>query len=86
MTHFDERETMRPEANEKDLVQKSISYLKAQYGEDTISMTIRKNDVVNGDGVLEVDCAVSIDGAHSDWTKWFSFRNGAVTAMRWKMR
>ncbi len=77
---------MKLESNENDLVQKSIQYLKSQYGEDTVSMTINKNDVVNGSGVLEVDCTVSIGGAHSDWTKWFSFKNDAVTAMRWKMR
>lgn len=73
-------------SNENDLVRKSIEYLKAQYGEDTVSMSIRKNAVVNGNGVLEVDCTVSIDGAHSNWIKWFSFRNGAVTSMRWEMR
>jgi hypothetical protein len=49
-------------------------------------MNIRKNGIVNGNGVLEVDCTVSIDGTRSDWTKWFSFKNGSVTAMRWKMR
>jgi len=43
----------------------------------------RINAVVNGNGVLEVDCTVSIDGDHSDWTKWFSFKNGSVTGMRW---
>jgi hypothetical protein len=72
--------------NENQLVQASIAYLKRQYHEDTVSMVIRKNDVVNGNGVLEVDCTVSIDGEHSDWTKWFSFKNGSVMAMRWAQR
>ena len=72
--------------NENELIQKSIDYLKNQYDEDTVSMTINENNVVNGTGVLEVDCTVSIGGEHSDWTKWFSFRNNVVTGMRWKMR
>jgi hypothetical protein len=38
---------------------------------------------VNGNGVLEVDCTVSIGGDHSDWTKWFTFKNGSVIGMRW---
>jgi hypothetical protein len=77
---------MEQELNEKELVRKSIAYLKQQYEEDTVSMVVRQNDVVNGSGILEVDCTVSINGAHSDWTKWFSFKNGSVTAMRWEMR
>jgi hypothetical protein len=71
---------------QNELVRKSIAYLKTQYGEDTIRMDIRKNGVANGNGVLEVDCSVSIDGDHSNWTKWFSFKNGSVTGMRWQPR
>jgi len=74
------------ELNESKLVQKSIAYLKAQYGEDTVRMEIRENAVVNGNGVLKVDCTVSIDGDHSDWTKWFTFKNGSVTGMSWSPR
>jgi hypothetical protein len=74
------------ELNEDSLVQKSIAYLKRHYGEDTVRMDIRKNGVVEGNGVLEVDCTVSVHGAHSDWTKWFSFKNGFVTGMRWAQR
>lgn len=74
------------ENTENELIKKSIAYLKQQYGEDTVSMQVNKNEVANGNGVLEVDCTVSIGGSHSDWTKWFSFKNGAVTGMRWKMR
>jgi len=77
---------MKMELNENELVQKSIAYLKKQYGEDTVRMDIRKNAVVNGSGVLEVDCTVSIGGDHSDWTKWFSFKDGSVTGMRWLAR
>ena len=77
---------MKMELNETELVQKSIAYLKEQYGEDTVRMDIRKHAVVNGSGVLEVDCTVSIGGEHSDWTKWFSFKNGSVTGMRWSPR
>jgi hypothetical protein len=77
---------MKMERNENELVQKSIAYLKKQYGEDTVRMDIRKNGVVNGTGVLEVDCTVSIAGEHSDWTKWFSFKDGSVTGMRWSPR
>ena len=74
------------EINENELVQKSIAYLKEQYDEDTVRMDIRKNAVVNGNGVLEVDCTVSVAGEHSDWTKWFSFKDGSVTGMRWSPR
>jgi hypothetical protein len=74
---------MKMELNENELVQKAIAYLKEEYGEDTVRMGIRKNAVVNGNGVLEVDCTVSIGGDHSDWTKWFTFKNGSVIGMRW---
>jgi hypothetical protein len=77
---------MKMELNEDELVQKSIAHLKEHYGEDTVRMAIRKNAVVNGNGVLEVDCTVSIAGDHSDWTKWFHFKNGCVTGMRWTPR
>ncbi len=73
---------------EKDdlLKQKAIRYLKSHYGEDTVSMDIRNNGVVDGNGVLHVDCTVSVGGEHSNWTKWFTFKNGEVTNMRWQMR
>ena len=73
-------------SNENELVRKSIAFLKEHYAEDTIRMDVRENAVVNGNGVLEVDCTVSIAGEHSDWTKWFSFKNGSVTGMRWLPR
>ena len=72
--------------HEQELIDKSIAYLKIEYGEDTVCMNVIRNDVLEGHGVLHVDCTVSIGGAHSDWTEWFSFRDGAVTSMRWQMR
>jgi hypothetical protein len=77
---------MKPDLTEIELVQAAIAYLKDEYGEDTIRMDITENGVTNGSGVLEVDCTVSIGGDHSDWTKWFTFKNGSVTGMRWTPR
>ena len=71
---------------ENDLKQKAIRYLKSHYSEDTVSMDILENGVKDGNGVLHVDCTVSVGGVHSDWTKWFTFRDGEVVNMRWKMR
>ena len=72
--------------DEQQLIDKSTDYLKTQYGEDTVRMDVIQNDVSSGNGVLKVDCTVSIGGSHSEWTKWFSFRNGNVISMRWQMR
>jgi hypothetical protein len=33
-----------------------------------------------------VDCTVNINGQESDWTKWFTFRDGNVVSMDWRMR
>ena len=71
---------------EEELKEKAIRFLKTEYGEDTVSMDVRNNDVEGGNGVLHVDCTVSISGSHSDWTKWFTFKNGEVMSMRWQMR
>ena len=71
---------------EEELKTKAVRYLKTQYGEDTVSMDIRSNDVEDGNGVLHVDCRVSVGGSRSDWTKWFTFKNGEVASMRWQMR
>jgi len=67
---------------EQQLTEKAIAFLKTEYGEDTRCMDV----VDNGNGVLHVDCTVSIGGALSNWTKWFTFQNGEVTSMRWQMR
>jgi hypothetical protein len=74
------------EPTEDDLKKKAIRYLKTQYGEDTVSMDIRENGVKDGEGILHVDCTVSVGGEQSDWTKWFTFRKGDVANMRWKMK
>ena len=72
--------------SEVEMKQKAIRYLKTQYGEDTVRMDIRNNGVEDGSGVLHVDCTVSVGGSQSDWTKWFTFRQGDVVSMRWQMR
>ena len=71
---------------EEEMKQEAIRYLKSHYDEDTIRMDVLKNGVEDGNGVLHVDCTVSVSGAHSDWTKWFTFKNGGVTNMRWQMK
>ena len=72
-------------STEAELKDKAIRYLKSHYGEDTVRMDVKNNGVETGDGILHVDCTVSIGGAHSDWTKWFTFQDGEVTHMRWQM-
>ncbi|MCE2441281.1 MAG: hypothetical protein J4F39_17895 [Candidatus Latescibacteria bacterium] len=72
--------------SEAEMKEKAIRYLKTQYGEDTVRMDIRNNGVEDGSGVLHVDCTVSVGGSQSDWTKWFTFRQGEVESMRWQMR
>lgn len=75
-----------PELKEDDLKAKAIAYLKSHYGEETVRMDVRNNSVANGNGELHVDCTVRVGGSTSDWTKWFTFKNGDVTNMRWQMR
>ncbi len=71
---------------EGPLVEAAKRYLKEHYGEDTVSMTVTHNGVKSGNGVLSVDCTVSIGGATSDWSKKFTFRNGKVATMSARMR
>jgi hypothetical protein len=71
---------------ETPLVEAAKRYLKDQYGEDTVSMTVTHNGVENRDGVLSVDCTVSIGGVTSDWSKKFTFRGGKVTTMSARLR
>lgn len=73
-------------SSEREMKEKAIRYLKTQYGEDTVRMDIRNNGVEDGSGVLHVDCTVSVGGSQSDWTKWFTFRQGEVMNMRWQVR
>ena len=77
---------MPEDQTEEQLKEKAVCYLKEQWGEDTVSMDVRSNDVDDGEGVLHVDCTVSVGGSQSDWTKWFSFKDGDVVNMRWQMR
>ncbi len=71
---------------EEALKKKAIIYLKERWGEDTVRMDVKNNSVVDGSGELHVECTVSVGGSHSNWTKWFTFRGGEVTNMRWQMR
>jgi hypothetical protein len=71
---------------EEPLVEASKRYLKEHYGEDTLSMAVTQNGVEGGNGVLSVDCTVSIGGTTSDWSKKFTFRGGKVTTMSARMR
>lgn len=68
------------------LVEAAKRYLKEQYGEDTVSMAVTHNGVEGGNGVLSVDCTVSVGGATSDWSKKFTFRGGKVATMSARMR
>ncbi len=72
---------------EEEMKEKAIQYLKKHYSENTVSMDTVKNGVKDGNGVFHVDCTVSIAGGReSDWTKWFTFQDGDVVSMDWKMR
>jgi hypothetical protein len=72
--------------SEGPLVQSAIRYLKEQYGEETVSMTVTQNGVEGGNGVLGVDCTVSVGGVTSDWSKQFTFRSGRISTMSARMR
>lgn len=72
--------------NETELVQKAISYLKNEYDEETIGMTVMKNSVNEGSGILHVECTVCIGKHHSDWKKWFTFKGGSIVSMRWEQK
>ena len=72
--------------SEENLKEKAIGYLKSHYGEDTVSMDVLDSSVDGGNGVLHVDCTVSIGGQESDWTKWFTFQDGDVVSMDWRMK
>lgn len=77
---------MTNNTTEADLKQAAMRYLKHHYNEDTVSMDVLENDVADGNGVLHVDCTVSVGGSRSDWTKWFTFEHGLVTDLQAKMR
>jgi len=71
---------------EGPLVEAAKRYLKEQYSEDTIAMTVTANAVEKGSGVLAVDCTVRFGGTTSDWSKKFTFAGGGVTTMSARMR
>ena len=71
---------------ENELLQVAQTYLKKTYSEDTVMMVITRNDVSAGTGKLAVDCTVSVDGQHSDWSKVFHFANGAIVDMDYQRR
>jgi hypothetical protein len=73
--------------NEQEMIEKAKIYLKQNYGEDTVSMDVTDNSVADdGNGMLGVDCTVSVGGSHSDWSKKFHFKNGDISRMDWKSR
>jgi hypothetical protein len=73
--------------NEKEMIAKAKVYLKSHYGEDTVAMDVTDNSVGDtGNGVFSVDCTVSVEGSHSDWSKKFHFKNNDITRMDWKRR
>jgi hypothetical protein len=73
--------------DERTMIAKARAYLKKQYGEDTVTMDVTDNSVSDtGDGILSVDCTVSVGGSHSDWSKKFHFKNGDIARMEWESR
>ncbi len=71
---------------EADLIAAAKRYLKEQYAEDTVAMTVTRNGVKDGSGVLAVDCTVRIGGETSDWSKRFTFTRGRITDMSARRR
>ncbi len=61
-----------------ELVKAAKKFLKDRWDEDTISMTITKNEVVDGNGRLHTDCVVKLGGSTSKWHKIFTFEQGKV--------
>ena len=63
-----------------ELVKAAKKFLKDTWNEDTVSIKIIKNEVVNGNGKLHTDCVVKLVGstARWQWHKVFTFENGKV--------
>ncbi len=63
-----------------ELVKAAKKFLKDSWNEDTVSMKIIKNEVVNGNGKLHTECIVKLVGSksRSQWRKIFTFENGKV--------
>ena len=72
--------------DERDLIERAKKYLKSHYGEDTVSMTVTDDSVRDGNGILSVDCTVSVNGHESDWSKKFHFKNREVVNMNARLR
>lgn len=64
--------------SEEELIEAAKKFLKDTWGEETISMKIIKNGVVDGNGKLHTACTVKLGGSASKWHKTFTFRNGKV--------
>ena len=71
---------------EADLIAAAKRYLKEQYAEDTVAMTVTRNGVKDGTGVLAVDCTVRIGAETSDWSNRFTFTRGRITDMSARRR
>ncbi len=69
-----------------ELVEAAKKYLKDMYGEETVSMEVTKNSVVDGNGELHVDCTVKVSEMKSDWSKVFRFREGKIVDMSARIR
>ena len=68
--------------DETELIEKAKEYLKDAYDEDTVSMAVTANEVdEDGNGILSVDCTISIEGDKSDWSKDFHFEDGEIVDM-----
>ena len=68
-----------------DLVVAAKKFLKDTWNEDTISMTITKNEVVDGTGRLHTDCIVKMGGSTSKWHKVFTFKKGKVVDEKYRL-
>jgi len=61
-----------------ELAKAAQKFLKDTWNEDTVSMKIIENEVINGNGKLHTDCVVKLGGSTSKWHKVFTFENGKV--------
>ena len=72
--------------SEVPLVEAAKRYLKEHYGEDTVAMTVTRNGVKDGSGVLAVDCTVRIGAECQDNDRVDGVRAGKVSTMSARMR
>lgn len=61
-----------------ELIDAAKKFLMDTWGEETISMEITKNEVIEGNGKLHTNCTVRLGGSTSRWHKIFKFKNGKV--------